>query len=45
MLKNPKTIERVHTHTHTQAGLKNNERGIKNAFLNISIYQTDRLII
>ena len=43
MLKNPKTIGTVHT--HTQASLKNNERGMQNAFLKIAIYQTDRLII
>ena len=42
MLRNLKTVERVHTHTHTQANLTNNKRGIQNAFLNI--YQTDRWI-
>ena len=43
MQKSLKTIGAVHT--HTQAGLKNNKRSMKNAFLKIAIYQTDRLII
>ena len=37
-MKNPETVARVHTHTHTQGNLINGEqRSIKDALLNIQI--------
>ena len=35
-----KTVETVHT---KKTGLKNNKKAMQKAFLNIAIYQTDRI--
>ena len=44
-MKTAKTVERVHTHTHTQYILVNKKADILYALLNVNVYRTDQLRI